>query len=165
VDVHYPDSGGARAALVVASDRRLAQVVEEHTAWLSTVDAYQPGQFYLRELPAIHAVLSTTAPLDLPVVDGYVDLDPAGPPGLGARLHTRTGLPIIGVAKTAFHTATHAVPVYRCGAKRPLMVTAAGAPLPEAATMVGTMAGPQRIPDPLRHVDQLARTGNTKPSQ
>jgi deoxyribonuclease V len=160
VDVHYPDAGGARAALLVALDSRLGEVVEQHTTWLPTVDAYQPGRFYLRELPAITAVLAATTPLDLLVIDGYVDLDPAGRPGLGAHLHTRTGLPIIGVAKTAFHTATHAVPVHRGGAQRPLLVTAAGIPLPEASALVAAMAGSYRIPDALRQVDRLARTGD-----
>lgn len=159
--MHYPDTGGARAALVVALDSRLAEVVEQHTAWLPTVDAYQPGRFYLRELPAVTAVLATTTPLDLLVIDGYVDLDPTGRPGLGTHLHAQTGLPIVGVAKTAFHTATHAVPVHRGGAQRPLLVTAAGIALPEAAALVIAMSGPHRIPDALRRVDRLARTGDT----
>ncbi len=159
VDVHYPQSGGARAALVVALDRRMAQVAEQHTAWLPEVEAYQPGRFYLRELPAIRAVLARTGPLDLLVIDGYVDLDPAGRPGLGAHLHAQTGLPVIGVAKTAFHPATHAVPVQRGGAKRPLYVTAAGVPLPAAAALVDEMSGAYRIPDAIRQVDRLARSG------
>jgi deoxyribonuclease V len=46
--------------------------------------------------------------LHLLIIDGYVDLDPAGTPGLGAHLHAHTGLPIIGVAKTVFRAATHA---------------------------------------------------------
>jgi deoxyribonuclease V len=165
VDVHYPETGGARAALVVALGSRLANVVEQRTAWLPTVDAYQPGQFYLRELPAIIAVLACAAPLGLLVIDGYVDLDPAGRPGLGAYLHAQTGVPIVGVAKTAFHTATHAVPVRRGGAQRPLLVTAAGIPLPEAAVLVTAMAGPHRLPDALRRVDRLARTGDIVASQ
>lgn len=160
MDVHYPDTGGARAALVIALDSRLAEVVEQHTTWLSTVDAYQPDRFYLRELPAITAVLACAQPLDLLVIDGYVDLDPAGRPGLGAYLHAQTGVPIVGVAKTAFHTATHAVSVHRGGAHRPLLVTAAGIALPEAAALVAAMAGPHRLPDALRRVDRLARTGD-----
>src|SRR5690242_20445829 len=44
VDVHYPDTGGACAALVVAGDKRFADLVEEHSVWLPTVEAYQPGK-------------------------------------------------------------------------------------------------------------------------
>jgi deoxyribonuclease V len=159
VDVHYPDAGGARAGLLVASDARFADIVEERIVWLPTVDAYQPGQFYLRELPAITAVLATTTSLDLLIIDGYVDLDPQGRAGLGAHVHEKTGRPVIGVAKTTFRTATHAVTVYRDGATRPLFVTAAGLSVGRAAALVAAMAGPYRIPDALRRVDMVARQG------
>jgi deoxyribonuclease V len=160
VDVHYPSTGGARAGLLVTGDARLADVVEQRVVWLPTVEAYQPGRFYLRELPAVSAVLATTTSLDLLVIDGYVDLDPQGRPGLGAHVHGRTGLPVIGVAKTAFRTASHAVTVYRGnGATRPLFVTAAGLSAGRAAALVAAMAGPYRIPDAMRRVDMLARRG------
>ena len=157
VDVHYPASGGARAALVVAGDPRFSHVVEEHSTWLSHVQPYQPGRFFERELPAIQAVLAMTAPLDLLVIDGYVDLDPHGRTGLGAHVHAAVGIPVIGVAKTAFRPATHAVAVHRGSATRPLYVTAAGVALADAAILVGDMAGRYRLPDALRRVDALAR--------
>src|SRR5713226_9214071 len=71
--------------------------------------------------------------LGLLVVDGYVDLDPTGRPGLGAHAHAEFGVPVIGVAKTAFRTATHAMPVLRGRSARPLFVTARG---------VGSAPGP-----------------------
>lgn len=157
VDVHYPPRGGACAGLVVAGDERFGRVVSEHTARLNRVAAYQPGQFYLRELPAILAVLETTDRLDLLVIDGYVSLDPAGRRGLGAHLHIRTGIPVIGVAKSWFATATHAIAVRRGTANRPLYVTAAGLDPAHAATVVAAMAGPHRLPDALRRADTLAR--------
>jgi deoxyribonuclease V len=43
------------------------------------------------------------------VVDGYADLDPDGRPGLGARAREEFGVPVIGVAKSGFRTATHAI--------------------------------------------------------
>ena len=157
VDVHYPPAGGARAALVVADDPRFNHVVEEHSTWLSNVRPYQPGRFFERELPAIEAVLAMTAPVDLLIIDGYVDLDPQGRAGLGAHVHAAVGIPVIGVAKTAFRPATHAVAVHRGSATRPLYVTAAGLAPTEAATLVGDMAGRFRLPDALRRVDALAR--------
>lgn len=157
VDVHYPDEGGARAALVAAADRRFLAVTAEYVAELETVDEYEPGAFYKRELPAIEAVLALAGPVSLVVVDGYVDLDPDGRPGLGAHVHEATGLPIVGVAKTAFRWATHAARVVRGAATRPLFVTAVGLPVEEAAQMVEAMAGAYRIPDALRRVDALAR--------
>jgi deoxyribonuclease V len=79
VDVYYPPSGGARAALVVATDPAFATVVDKRVAWLAQVALYEPGAFFRRELPATRAVLdSVKGDLDLLIVDGYVDLDPAG---------------------------------------------------------------------------------------
>jgi deoxyribonuclease V len=157
VDVHYPTTGGARAALVIAADQRLAHIVDERVCWLAEAAAYQPGNFFQRELPAVTAILADTDNLDLVIIDGYVDLDPHGRPGLGAHLHHQIRIPVVGVAKTAFRTATHAATVFRGTAKRPLYVTAAGITVDQAATLVTHMAGPHRLPDALRRVDALAR--------
>ena len=67
-------------------------------------------------------------------------------------------VPVIGVAKSAFRTATHAVPVLRGTSARPLFVTAAGMPRADAAELVRHMAGRFRVPDALRRADHLART-------
>ena len=159
VDVHYLRSGAARAAAVLAADADFARVLAERTAVLPQVPSYRPGQFYLRELPPLHAVLDDLRGLSLLVVDGYVDLDPAGRPGLGAHAHDEFGIPVIGVAKSRFRTATHAVPVMRGSSARPLFVTAAGMPATDAADLVRRMAGRYRLPDALRRVDAIARAG------
>lgn len=161
VDVHYPESDGACAALVVAPDRGFSAITEEKVVRLDEVAPYEPGRFFARELPAIRAVLARSGALDLLIIDGYVDLDPAGRPGLGAHVHAELRIPVIGVAKTAFRSATHALPVRRGAATRPLYVTAAGMPLTDAGTLVTQMAGFYRIPNALRRVDQLARTGHS----
>ena len=49
--------------------------------------ALPAGEFYLRELPPLRAVLNDLSELDLLVVDGYADLDPGGRP---AWVHMRT---------------------------------------------------------------------------
>ena len=95
--------------------------------------------------------------LALIVVDGYVDLDPDGRPGLGAHVHEEFGVPVVGVAKTAFAAATHAARVYRGQSGRPLFVTAAGMTIADAAGLVAGMAGKFRLPDALKRVDRLAR--------
>ncbi|KGM01412.1 endonuclease V [Cellulomonas cellasea] len=156
-DVHYPDAGGAVAALVVAEDVALSTVLAEHVALLVQVAPYEPGAFFERELPALRAVLACVDALDLLVVDGYVDLDPEGRPGLGAHVHAEVGVPVIGVAKTRFRAASHAIEVRRGSAVRPLYVTAAGMPAERAAALVSAMAGPHRIPTALRRVDAIAR--------
>ena len=63
------------------------------------------------------------------------------------------------MAKSAFRTATHAIPVLRGTSARPVFVTAAGMPSADAAALVWRMAGRFRIPNALRRADQLARTG------
>jgi deoxyribonuclease V len=159
VDVHYPSTGGARAAAVLAADAAFAHLVPERTAVIPQVAPYRPGEFYLRELPPLRAVLDDLSGLSLLVVDGYADLDPSGRPGLGAHAHAEFGIPVIGVAKSRFRTATHAVPVVRGSSARPLFVTAAGMPSADAADLVGRMAGRYRLPDALRRADTLARAG------
>ena len=157
VDVHYPPSGGARAALVAASDAAFSSITCEKTVFVAEVAAYQPGEdrpqrwkFSLIERAGLDDV-------GLLVIDGYVDLDPAGRPGLGAHVHEEFGIPVIGVAKTRFASATHAVPVLRGNAARPLYVTAAGLPAADAAELIRAMAGKFRLPGALRRVDALAR--------
>lgn len=158
--MHYPAAGGATAALLLAADSTYATVVLERTAELPHVAPYQPGEFFARELPALRAVLAGVAGLDLLVIDGYVDLDARGRPGLGAYVHAEFPVPVIGVAKTAFRGATHAIEVRRGAATRPLYVTSAGLPPERAAEIVQHMAGPYRLPEALRRVDALARAAS-----
>ena len=156
-DVHYLPSDGARAALVLADDAAFSVITSEKAVLVPHVAPYQPGEFFRRELPPLRSVLSGVRDLELLIIDGYVDLDPAGKPGLGAHAHAEFGVPVIGVAKTRFAPAVHAVPVVRGQASRPLYVTAADVPVAEAADMVRAMAGKYRLPDALRRVDALAR--------
>jgi deoxyribonuclease V len=157
VDVYYPATGGARAALVIADGPQFDAVIDERVCWLPEVAEYRPGEFFARELPALRAVLAGAREMALVVIDGYVDLDPHGRAGLGAHLHTQIRVPVIGVAKSAFRTASHAVAVHRGAATRPLYVTAAGLPAEQAAALVSRMAGVYRLPDALRRVDALSR--------
>ena len=163
VDVHYNDAGGATAALVVCGELALAMVLDEHVANVPGVVPYEPGALFKRELPCIRVVLALNGPLDLLVVDGYATLDPGGRPGLGAHAADAFNLPVIGVAKTPFRTATHAIEVIRGTATRPLYVTAAGGiGIDEAARIVTGMAGPHRVPSALARADRLAR-GRAQP--
>jgi deoxyribonuclease V len=157
VDVHYPLSGGARAAVVLASDPAFSTLVCDTTEFVEDVAPCRPGEFYRRELPPRRAVLAKVDGIDLLVIDGYVTPEPDGRPGLGGYAHAEFGVPVIGVGKTRFASATHAVPVIRGRAKRPLYETSAGRPPSDAAELVCVMAGEFRLPDALRRVDGLAR--------
>src|SRR5215208_6578473 len=128
LDVHYWNAS-ARAACVLLADSSDCLPVASQLADVNDVEPYQPGSFYLRELPCLLAVLRllTTTPAAL-VVDGYVWISPEGKPGLGAHLHDAIGraAPVVGVAKTQFMTFTDStlvVPVQRGASTRPLFVT------------------------------------------
>ena len=155
VDVHYLSTGGARAAAVLAADPAFAHVLAERTAVVVRAPAYRPGAFYRRELPPLRAVLDDLSGLGLLILDGYADLDPGGQPGLGAHAHAEFAVPVIGVAKSRFRTATHAVPDVRGSSVRPLFVTAAGMPAVGAANLVRRMTGRYRLPGVLRRAGTL----------
>jgi deoxyribonuclease V len=157
VDVHYLDDGLARAAAVAAGERTFSRVAWTRAVVVPAGAPYVPGELYRRELPPLRAVIPAGGGVSLIVVDGYVDLDPDGRPGLGARVHAEFGVPVIGVAKTAFRGASHAAAVVRGGSARPLYVTATGMTVAEAGAVVGEMAGRFRLPDALKLVDRLAR--------
>jgi deoxyribonuclease V len=120
---------------------------------------YEPGHFYRRELPHLLRVLAAVKePLETLVVDGYVWLGD-DKPGLGAHLHEalNRAVPVIGVAKTAYHSTGSAALVLRGHSLRPLFVTAIGLSTDDAAARVRRMHGPSRIPVLLNRVDRLAR--------
>jgi deoxyribonuclease V len=159
MDVHYLDRG-ARAAAVVAASWSDPSAIEERTVLVDDVAAYRPGAFYERELPCLLAVLrNVTTPPRCVVVDGYVELDAVGAPGLGAHLHDALGgtIPVVGVAKTSFRGAAFALSVVRGRSRSPLFITARGVPLAEAEMLVRSMHGPHRIPTLVQRVDHLAR--------
>ena len=163
VDVDYRGTG-ARAACIVADGWCAAAPIATYTCDIDTVQPYEPGLFYKRELPCVLAVLDRVKePLDAIVIDGYVWLSCADRPGLGARLHETlvSKTPVVGIAKTAFAgaaTAAVVAPVLRGSSASPLYVTSIGMALDVAAQQTRLMHGPSRIPTLLRLVDQLARS-------
>ncbi|HEY2511293.1 MAG TPA: endonuclease V [Polyangiaceae bacterium] len=171
LDVDYRDPH-AVAACVLASGWTSPLPHQALTATTPLAGAYRPGEFYLRELPALKAVLArVTTPLEAIVVDGYVWLG-SDHPGLGARLHDALGgvVPVVGVAKTSWGgeaaPAGHphrAVAVLRGGSTRPLFVTSVGIDVAEVAANVAAMDGAHRLPALLKAVDRLARSAPSGP--
>lgn len=66
---------------------------------------------------------------------------------------------MIGVAKSVFRTAVHAISVLRGASAHPVFVTAAGMSRADTAQLMQLMTGRFQIPDALRRAHQLARTG------
>lgn len=156
VDVHYGDAA-IRAALVgfaAWGDAVAArELVETHPP---DPAPYVPGAFFARELPYLASVIArVTDPIEVIVVDGYVWLGPDRK-GLGVHVHERFGVPVVGVAKSAFAGA-FAADVIRGASANPLHVTAIGIDREEAAARIAAMHGEFRIPTLLRRADALAR--------
>jgi deoxyribonuclease V len=163
LDVHYADHS-ARAACVLAAGWESAIPARSWTAELSSVAPYEPGRFFLRELPCLLEVLRGHPVPDQVLIDGYVWLDESRTPGLGAHLHDALGrtVPVVGIAKTAFKGSRMAVVVHRGASRRPLFVTSAGMDASEAAALVHRMAGAGRLPTLVRLADRLSRSDPPK---
>jgi deoxyribonuclease V len=158
-DVHYRDDVAIAAAVLFHRwDDNLAaeEIVEE----ITHVRAYEPGKFYLRELPCLLKVLQRiNHPLETVIVDGYVRLGCGEVPGLGEHLYDalQDEVPVVGVAKSLFRGAWPMVPILRGRSRRPLYISAAGMDLGIAAERIRSMHGPHRIPTLLKRVDVLCR--------
>jgi len=166
LDVDYRDPSACAAAVTI-QDWSDPNPSGESVVHVDDVAPYEPGQFYRRELPCLLAVLKTLPPVAVAVIDGYVWLDSATTPGLGAHLYEalscRTS--VIGVAKTKFRGADHAREVFRGASARPLYITAAGISLEVAAGHIRSMHGDHRIPSILARVDRLCRNPRTGASR
>lgn len=160
-DVHYDDDS-ALAACVVADDWADAEARGSLTVRVSPIAAYEPGAFYKRELPCLRAVLEVSPKVTHVVIDGYVWLDTARTPGLGAHLHAALGgeVPVIGIAKTAYRGSEMALKLERPGSAKPLFVTSIGVESDAALALVQRLHGPYRIPTLLKLVDQLSRSSS-----
>ncbi len=159
IDVHYFGDRSARAAVVLFQDYAAADFQDQYTMISKSVEDYQPGFFYRRELPCILNLLKqlTNLPTEM-IIDGYVNL--ADRPGLGAHLYAayQEEIPVIGVAKNGYQ-GVPGIEVCRGQSRRPLFVTAAGIDPQQAAANIRSMAGHHRLPTLLKKADQLARQG------
>ncbi len=148
VDVHYLRTGGARAAGVLAADADFVHMLAERTGAASrcrpTGSDSSTGASCRRYARSLDD-LSGLGPL---VVGGYAGQVPPGRPGLGAQAQAEFGIAVIGVAKSRFRTAAHAVPVLRGSSARPLFVTAARMPAAHAPYLARRMAGRTGCPAP-----------------
>jgi deoxyribonuclease V len=124
LDVSYAGDGGGTgdrvAAAVVVLDGTTLEVVEESVAVGTAAFPYVPGLFAFRELPTLLDALRAlkTAP-GLLVCDGFGIAHPRRF-GLACHLGVLTGLPSIGVGKTAF-VGTYDQPGPRRGDASPLL--------------------------------------------
>ncbi|MFV2176297.1 endonuclease V [Actinomadura sp. LOL_016] len=181
LDVSYAGDGGGTgtrlAAAVVVLDAATLRVVEESVAVGTAAFPYVPGLFAFRELPALVEALRglETSP-DLLVCDGFGVAHPRRF-GLACHVGVLTGLPSVGVGKTAF-VGEYEAPGARRGDGSPLTVggevvgrvlrTQDGVKpvfvsvghrtgLDDACRIVLDLAPDHRLPETTRRADRLSR--------
>ncbi len=160
LDAAYGDAA-ASVSCVLCAAWDAAAPIQECAQLHPPARAYEPGQFYKRELPLLLAVLSGRTPApEIILIDGYVWLDDEMKrPGLGAHLFgaLQGRSAVVGLAKTRFRDAGSAFAITRGRSASPLFVTAQGMKSDEAAAGVRGMSGAHRIPTLVRRADALAR--------
>ncbi len=160
-DVYYSNNIAQAAAIGFGHwTDRLPQVSEREL--IINIQDYVPGEFYKRELPCILKVLGKLRfeTISTIVVDGYVQLDDDGTPGLGGHLYKalQEKIPVIGVAKKSYaDNHRHVREVLRGQSLQPLYVTSVGIDVDEAAANIRAMHGDHRIPTLLKQLDTLSR--------
>jgi deoxyribonuclease V len=161
IDVHYKEATAkAVGALILQWDD--AEAHRYIIKYIDGVSAYEPGAFYKRELPCILEIIKDVdlQTISCIVVDGFVVLDDAGKPGLGAYVYEslQSQVPVIGVAKSNFHqNDRHVIPVLRGTSTKPLYVTAIGTDLQQAADHIKMMHGDHRLPTLLKELDRITK--------
>lgn len=162
VDAYYFDENRARVVGVLFREWRDPEPAKIIATHLDSVQDYEPGSFYKRELPCILKLLEQVNPdeIDAIVVDGYVYLDENGKKGLGAYLYEGLNrkIPVIGVAKKPFHGNAAALGLRRGTSMNPLYVTAAGIEPGAAFEHINSMDGEHRMPTLLKLLDRETRT-------
>lgn len=156
LDVHYKADYAKTVGLVFdwKDDLPKETVITEMTE----VDEYVPGQFYKRELPCLLQAIEKIdlSEIEAIIVDGHVFIDNDGGHGLGGYLWEALDqkVPIIGVAKRAFHANEKmTVPVLRGESRNALYVSAIGTDLNNSADKIREMHGDYRMPTILQILD------------
>lgn len=161
IDVGYNDTQ-ANSASISFKNWNDATPLDTKKILINNIADYEPGKFYLRELPCILESLNqyNLNQVDTIIVDGFVWLNSEKKPGLGAYLFEKLDqkIPIIGVAKRKFHGENIFMKTIERGeSKNPLFITAEGIQVEKAADLIKNMHGDFRIPTLLKIVDQLSR--------
>lgn len=156
-DVGYADNTAQVGCLSIAAFED-TDPTNEWVVTVSPVDPYVPGKFWRRELdPLLCGIESAPGEISVCVIDAYVDLGEEQEPGLGRFLYERTGIPVIGVAKSRYPGTPVAQELLRRSSSRPLYVSVAGFDQAEAMTNISMMSGDGRVPTMIRRADALSR--------
>jgi deoxyribonuclease V len=159
VDVDYRVDTAIVAGIIFSNWRDESPDRVVHSK-MASVEDYEPGQFYKREMPCIIQLLTDyKLTPDFIVIDGFVALGQESKPGLGMHLHDALDrkIPVIGVAKSSFKNSRFETEVLRGSSQKPLYVTAVGVACETAKNYIRSMHGKHRIPTLLKLVDRECR--------
>ena len=159
VDVDYREHTAKAAGVVVESwcDAEPSSIVISN---IRDIADYEPGNFYLREMPCIlQLIKENKLEPSIIVIDGFVWLGSESSPGLGMRLFDalKSKVNVVGVAKKAFKDTPKNTEVLRGKSAKPLYVTSAGISLEEAKRNIAQMDGIYRVPTLLKRADTECR--------
>jgi deoxyribonuclease V len=160
IDVYYiEDTAKSVGVLFDWKDARPQEVI---VAIKHGIEEYVPGQFYKRELPCIEALLQKISldNVEIIIIDGHIYTDDSLKYGLGGYVWEllEKKIPIIGVAKNAYHSNAATVQeVYRGESNKPLYVSAIGMEISEAVTYLQNMHGEYRFPTILKELDTITK--------
>lgn len=135
---------------------------EIYSEIIEGIAEYEPGSFYKRELPCIISILKNINldEIEIIIVDSYVILDDNGKLGLGGHLFEKLNkqIPIIGVAKTGYHSnKLNTKALLRGESKKPLYISAIGIELNLAYENIKSMHGKYRMPTLLQLMDSKTK--------
>ncbi|WP_204344529.1 endonuclease V [Psychroserpens algicola] len=162
LDVHYKTNYAKSVGITFLSANDQTPQ-DTYIEIVGDVAAYQPGEFYKRELPCLLKVISKVDlnTITTIIVDGHVYVDNDGQFGLGGYLYEALDkkIPIIGVAKRRFHTNKETVKnVFRGRSNNPLHISAIGMNLDQAAQFILAMHGNHRHPTLLKTLDGITKS-------
>jgi deoxyribonuclease V len=162
IDAYYYDDGKAKVVGVIFNSWTEEKPVRIVISYIDKVEDYESGSFYKRELPCIIKLFEKVDLKDITtiIIDGYIYLDNNKKHGLGYYLYEYLNglIPIIGVAKKAFHNNNlYVFPLLRGKSNTPLYITSVGIDLLDAAESIKKMHGEFRIPTLLKLTDQQTR--------
>lgn len=162
-------------SLVIFENNPYSSIYYTDTVYTDVTSEYVPGKFYKRELPGIKVILKKLirehpelwTNVNAIIVDSFVRLKSQDKEWDGLGQHLYDWLESIGqhkivwgVAKTKFGDCDKISRlVYRGVSKNPLYVQSTGDIEVAAETIknLGNAFDPVRIPNVLKHVDQLSR--------
>jgi deoxyribonuclease V len=158
VDVAYKNSQGFTAGIAFDSFND-SEPKNIYKAIAPSIQNYEPGKFYKRELPCILQLLNThSISPRIIIVDGYVKLG-ENRKGLGMHLYEALNkkVIVIGVAKNEFKGADGDAALYRKNTNKPIFISSSGISLDDAKSKISNMSGEYRMPTLLKAADSACR--------